>query len=110
VSISLHGPSAPTNFPASDYAQDNVSSSTRLAGLTREELQRTLGVRPMDKSSRYRGVSRKKGKWEAKVILNNKWAFRGEGWGCCWVMLLSRTAAGSCCCSVMLLGHAAIDC
>lgn len=43
----------------------------------REELQRSLGVKPMEKSSRFRGVSRKKGKWEAKVMLNRKWAYRG---------------------------------
>lgn len=26
--------------------------------------------------SRYRGVSKKKGKWEAKVMVNRKWAYR----------------------------------
>lgn len=25
---------------------------------------------------RYRGVSRKKGRWEAKVMVNRKWAYR----------------------------------
>lgn len=45
-------------------------------GLGREELQRALGVKPMDKSSRFRGVSRKKGKWEAKVMVNRRWAYR----------------------------------
>lgn len=25
---------------------------------------------------RFRGVSRKKGKWEAKVMVNRKWAYR----------------------------------
>lgn len=30
----------------------------------------------MDKSSRFRGVSKKKGKWEAKVMLNSKWVYR----------------------------------
>ena len=42
----------------------------------REDLQRALGVKPMDKSSRYRGVSKKKGKWEAKVMVNRRWAYR----------------------------------
>jgi hypothetical protein len=32
----------------------------------------------MDKSSAYRGVSRKKGRWEAKVLLNRKWAYREQ--------------------------------
>ena len=36
-------------------------------GMGREELQRALGVKPMDKSSQFKGVSKKKGKWEAKV-------------------------------------------
>lgn len=48
----------------------------RLSGLSREELQRALGVKPMDKSSQFRGVSKKKGRWEAKVMLNRKWAYR----------------------------------
>jgi hypothetical protein len=49
----------------------------RLSGLSREALQRALGVRPMDKGSRYRGVARRKGgAWEAKVLLNRKWAYR----------------------------------
>lgn len=30
----------------------------------------------MDKSSKYRGVSKKKGKWEAKVMVNRRWAYR----------------------------------
>lgn len=30
----------------------------------------------MDKSSRFRGVSKKKGKWEAKVMVNRRWAYR----------------------------------
>ncbi|CAD7696688.1 unnamed protein product [Ostreobium quekettii] len=45
-------------------------------GMSREELQRALGVKPMNKSSRFRGVSKKKGKWEAKVMVNRKWAYR----------------------------------
>lgn len=46
------------------------------SGLDRESLQRALGVKPMDKSSRFRGVSKKKGKWEAKVMVNRRWAYR----------------------------------
>lgn len=62
VAVSLHGPNATTNFPASRH-----TGSGELFGLGREDLQRALGVKPMDKSSRFRGVSRKKGKWEAKA-------------------------------------------
>jgi hypothetical protein len=78
VSISLHGEGGQTNFPLSDYTKEVKQLQVKLAGLTREELQRALGVKPMDKSSQYRGVSKKKGKWEAKVMLNRKWAYRGE--------------------------------
>lgn len=28
---------------------------------------------------RFRGVSKKKGRWEAKVMLNRKWAYRWVG-------------------------------
>ncbi|KAK9830953.1 hypothetical protein WJX81_001976 [Elliptochloris bilobata] len=73
VSLSLHGPHAQTNFPAAEYAQENRE---QYQGLNRQELQRALGVKPMDKSSRYRGVSKKKGRWEAKVMVNRKWAYR----------------------------------
>lgn len=49
VSISLHGAVAQTNFDPSDYdSQDRAE----FEGLGREELQRALGVKPMDKSSR----------------------------------------------------------
>ena len=54
-----------------------ISLQQDLSRVSREDLQRSLGVRPMDKSSRFRGVSKKKGKWEAKVMLNRKWAYRG---------------------------------
>ncbi len=64
VAVSLNGPGATTNFPASQYIK---AGSAEFIGLGREDLQRSLGVKPMDKSSRFRGVSRKKGKWEAKV-------------------------------------------
>lgn len=73
VAVSLNGPGATTNFPASRYMK---SGPAEFIGLGREDLQRALGVKPMDKSSRFRGVSRKKGKWEAKVMVNRKWAYR----------------------------------
>ena len=63
IALSLN-PAAQTNFPASNYPKGGL---TEFSGLGREDLQRALGVKPMDKSSRFRGVSRKKGKWEAKV-------------------------------------------
>jgi hypothetical protein len=50
VSISLHGPHAQTNYPAGEYA--GCARGGEFAGLAREELQRALGVKPMDKSSR----------------------------------------------------------
>ena len=65
VAVSLNGAGATTNFPASRYMK---SGPAEFNGLGREDLQRALGVKPMDKSSRFRGVSRKKGKWEAKVL------------------------------------------
>ena len=49
VSISLHGPHAQTNYPAADYEGQECG---KFQGLAREELQRALGVKPMDKSSR----------------------------------------------------------
>ncbi|KAK9866688.1 hypothetical protein WJX84_001715 [Apatococcus fuscideae] len=73
VSISLHGDAAQTNFPVEQYSGE---MQQQFAGMGREELQRALGVKPMDKSSRFRGVSKKKGKWEAKVMVNRKWAYR----------------------------------
>eukprot|EP00775_Hariotina_reticulata_P004771 gene4771-5021_t len=76
VSISLHGAGAQTNFPIDQYKHEVGSLQQKLSGLTREQLQRALGVKPMDKSSKYRGVSKKKGRWEAKVMLNRKWAYR----------------------------------
>lgn len=49
VSISLHGEAAQTNFPPGQYqGQDTREYS----GLDREDLQRALGVKPMDKSSK----------------------------------------------------------
>ena len=64
VAISLNGVDAATNFPPSHYTR---LGAAEFKGLGREDLQRALGVKPMDKSSQFRGVSRKKGKWEAKV-------------------------------------------
>ncbi len=48
VSISLHGPHAQTNYPVSGYEGQDCGE---FQGLAREELQRALGVKPMDKSS-----------------------------------------------------------
>lgn len=31
---------------------------------------------PEPLAHRFRGVSKKKGRWEAKVMLNRKWAYR----------------------------------
>ena len=73
VSLALHGNAAQTNFPFEEYPEEEIKPFT---GLDRESLQRALGVKPMDKSSRYRGVSKKKGKWEAKVMVNRRWAYR----------------------------------
>ncbi len=33
-------------------------------------------MNPGDTLRRYRGVSKKKGRWEAKVMVNRKWAYR----------------------------------
>lgn len=73
VSLALHGDHAQTNFAASNYDKSQIDP---FRDLDRENLQRALGVKPMDKSSRYRGVSKKKGKWEAKVMVNRRWAYR----------------------------------
>lgn len=73
VSLALHGMQAQTNFPVDDYPEHDVEP---FRDLDRESLQRALGVKPMDKSSKYRGVSKKKGKWEAKVMVNRRWAYR----------------------------------
>ena len=73
VSLALHGEQAQTNFPLREYPEEEIA---QFRGLDREDLQRALGVKPMDKSSKYRGVSKKKGKWEAKVMVNRRWAYR----------------------------------
>lgn len=49
VSISLHGEAAQTNFPPGEYQGQD---SREYSGLDREDLQRALGVKPMDKSSK----------------------------------------------------------
>ena len=49
VSISLHGSTAQTNFAAEEYGGE---MQQQFSGMGREELQRALGVKPMDKSSR----------------------------------------------------------
>ena len=50
VAISLHGSTAQTNFPIGDYPEETISE---FRGMSREELQRALGVKPMDKSSKW---------------------------------------------------------
>lgn len=50
VSISLHGQAAQTNFPLQEYQTNNPAE---YSGLEREDLQRALGVKPMDKSSKW---------------------------------------------------------
>lgn len=50
VSISLHGEAAQTNFPQGQYQGQDCRE---YSGLDREDLQRALGVKPMDKSSKY---------------------------------------------------------
>jgi hypothetical protein len=67
--------------PAPQYANEVPALQQRLSGLSREELQRALGVKPMDRSSKYRGVSKKKGRWEAKVRGRRARAGRGLGSG-----------------------------
>eukprot|EP00803_Ostreobium_quekettii_P008485 evm.model.scf_346.5 EVM.evm.TU.scf_346.5 scf_346:61221-74038(-) len=74
VSISLHQDGAETNFPIAEYKEELAKG--HFSGMSREELQRALGVKPMNKSSKFRGVSKKKGRWEAKVMVNRKWAYR----------------------------------
>ena len=49
VSISLHGEAAQTNFPQGQYQGQDCRE---YSGLDREDLQRALGVKPMDKSSK----------------------------------------------------------
>lgn len=73
VSLALNGNAAQTNFSLEEYPEEDIKP---FVGLDRESLQRALGVKPMDKSSKYRGVSKKKGKWEAKVMVNRRWAYR----------------------------------
>lgn len=72
VSLALNNLTA-TNFPASSYNEADIA---RLRRLDRASLQQALGVKPMQKSSKFRGVSRKKNKWEAKVMVQRKWAYR----------------------------------
>lgn len=74
VALALHGAEAQTNFPPEAYGADPAAAT--FSGLGREALQRALGVKPMDKSSQFRGVSRKKGRWEAKVMVERRWAYR----------------------------------
>ena len=79
VSLSLHREKANTNFPLSDYTSgDYAQRASKLCGLSREDLQRSLGVKPIHKTSRYNGVSKKRGKWVAKVMIDKKLVFHGE--------------------------------
>lgn len=48
VALAIHGPDAQINFSTADY---DIEEQEHLNGLSREELQRALGVKPMDKSS-----------------------------------------------------------
>ena len=49
VALSIHGRDAQVNYDGIKYDADTDD----LLGLSREELQRALGVKPMDKSSQY---------------------------------------------------------
>lgn len=51
VALSLHGKGAQTNYNPGHYPEASAQPLD-LEGKTRAELQRALGVRPMDKSSR----------------------------------------------------------
>lgn len=73
VVLAVHGPGAHTNFPSSQYCRQDIR---RLSNLGRAALQSALGIKPMTKSSRFRGVSKKKAKWEARVMVGRRWAFR----------------------------------
>ncbi len=56
--------------------QEAPALRQRLGELSKEELQRALGVKPQERSSRFKGVARRKGMWAAKV----RRAWEGEGW------------------------------
>lgn len=47
VALSVHGESAQINYTPESYHE----GSKEFEGMSREELQRALGVKPMDKSS-----------------------------------------------------------
>ncbi len=44
--------------------------------MSRHGLTQMLPMRLPTLACRYRGVSKKKGKWEAKVMVNRRWAYR----------------------------------
>uniref|UniRef100_A0A061QWI6 Ap2-like protein n=1 Tax=Tetraselmis sp. GSL018 TaxID=582737 RepID=A0A061QWI6_9CHLO len=79
VSLSLHGDKANTNFPRSDYTEGKYAErASKLNGLSREDLQKSLGVKPIHKTSRYNGVSKKRGKWVAKVMIDKKLVYHAS--------------------------------
>lgn len=51
VAIALHGPDAQTNYPSSCYTDEDIAG-LRDKACAREDLQKMLGVKPMDKSSK----------------------------------------------------------
>lgn len=79
VSVSLHRDKANTNFLMTEYRSGKFAErASKLCGLSRDELQRALGVKPIHKTSRYNGVSKKRGKWVAKVMIDKKLVFHGK--------------------------------
>eukprot|EP00873_Tetraselmis_striata_P045021 jgi/Tetstr1/465285/TSEL_009986.t1 len=79
VSLSLHKDKANTNFPLSDYTSGaEAERVTKLGGLSREDLQKALGVKPIRKTSRFNGVSKKRGKWVAKVMIDKKLVYHAS--------------------------------
>lgn len=78
VSLSLHKDKANTNFPLADYnTGKDAEQVKKLSGLSREDLQKALGVKPIRKTSRFNGVSKKRGKWVAKVMIDKKLVYHG---------------------------------
>eukprot|EP00951_Prasinocladus_malaysianus_P037363 scaffold400751_cov42-Prasinocladus_malaysianus.AAC.1 len=79
VSLSLHKDKANTNFPETDYRTGEFAErASKLIGMSREELQRSLGVKPIRKTSRFNGVSKKRGKWVAKVMIDKKLVYHAS--------------------------------
>eukprot|EP00884_Botryococcus_braunii_P012054 jgi/Botrbrau1/2084/Bobra.0047s0045.1 len=82
VSLILFEENGTLNFPEEKEArrlearQSDDKRPPLLPTSTRAEVQAHLGVTTMNKSSDFRGVSRKKHKWEAKVMVNRRWVYR----------------------------------